>query len=171
MNKTRQVRLIYVLALSLGIAAASILLIFALVSNAKSFRVPSEVNAGDYPADEIFKVGGYVVDNSIAYAKGSTTIRFVITDATEENPEGENLTVTYTGLLPNLFQEGLWAVAEGQYKNGVFEATHIMAKHDENYVSPSATDDKLQARIDKAKTYRDNIAAEIETQQEQAGGE
>lgn len=162
MNETRKVRLIYVVALSLGIVAASILLIYAFVANAQSFCVPTEIKVGDCQTGEVIKVGGYVVENSIDYTKGSTVTRFLITDATEENPDGELLAVTYDDLMPNLFEEGLWVVAEGRYENGVFTASHIMAKHDESYVSPSATDEKLQARIEKAKAHREAIAAEVQ---------
>lgn len=157
MNNTRQIRLVYVIVLVVVLIAASILLVFGLAANTKSFRVPTEVNAGDYPEGEVFKVGGFVVDNSIRYTSGSTTIKFIVTDATEDTPEGETLEISYTGLLPSLFREGQWTVTEGEYSNGVFNATHIMAKHDEDYVSPSATDEKLQARIDRARALREAV--------------
>lgn len=159
MTPTRKTRLIYVLTLVVGLSIATAFIFFAFVANMKSFRVPTEVNAGDFPEGKEFKVGGFVVDGSLDYQPGSTTIGFVITDKGADTPEGEELTVQYTGLLPSLFREGQWTVAEGEYVDGVFKADRVMAKHDENYVSPSATDEKLQARIDRAKALRDAMYA------------
>jgi cytochrome c-type biogenesis protein CcmE len=114
---------------SLGIAAFFVLQ--ALNSNIALFVTPSEVTEGKAPKDRAFRVGGMVKMGSIV--REGTTARFVVTDTVKEIP------VTYTGILPDLFKEGKGVVAEGRLAaDGMFQATQVLAKHDENYMPPEA---------------------------------
>ena len=87
-------------------------------------------------ATEIFRIGGLVEDGSLVIGQGES-ITFVVTDG------GASVPVSYTGIRPDLFGEGQGTVATGRYINGVFEATEILAKHDENYM-PSEVVDALK---------------------------
>lgn len=114
---------------ALGIAAA--LVLNALNSNIAFFVTPTEVAAGKAPQGKIFRVGGMVKTGSIR--RDNLTVHFVITDTAQEVP------VAYTGILPDLFMEGKGAVAQGRIgPDGVFAASEVLAKHDENYMPPEA---------------------------------
>ncbi|GAB1394409.1 cytochrome c maturation protein CcmE [Rhodocyclaceae bacterium] len=114
---------------TLGVAAA--LVLNALNSNIAFFVTPSEVAAGKAPQGQIFRVGGMVKEGSLR--RDNLTVHFAITDTAKEVP------VTYTGILPDLFMEGKGAVAQGKIgPDGVFVASEVLAKHDENYMPPEA---------------------------------
>ena len=114
---------------SLGIAAFFVL--NALNSNIALFFTPTQVSAGEAPKDRVFRVGGMVKDGSLQ--RNAMTIRFIVTDTAKEIP------VAYTGILPDLFKEGKGVVAQGKMgADGLFVATEVLAKHDENYMPPEA---------------------------------
>lgn len=114
---------------ALGIAAAFVL--NALDSNLAFFVTPTEIAAGKAPQGKIFRVGGMVKEGSLK--RDNLTVHFLITDTAKDVP------VAYTGILPDLFQEGKGAVAQGKIgPDGVFVATEVLAKHDENYMPPEA---------------------------------
>jgi cytochrome c-type biogenesis protein CcmE len=114
---------------ALGIAAA--LVLNALNSNIAFFVTPTEIAAGKAPQGKTFRVGGMVKEGSIR--RDNLTVHFVITDTAKEVP------VAYTGILPDLFMEGKGAVAQGRIgPDGVFAASEVLAKHDENYMPPEA---------------------------------
>jgi cytochrome c-type biogenesis protein CcmE len=114
---------------ALGIAASFVL--NALDSNIAFFVTPTEVAAGKAPQGKAFRIGGMVKEGSIK--RDNLTVRFAITDTAKEVP------VMYTGILPDLFSEGKGAVAQGRIgPDGVFVATEVLAKHDENYMPPEA---------------------------------
>lgn len=122
---------------SLGVAAA--LALNALDSNIALYVTPTEVSAGKAPQGKAFRIGGLVKEGSIK--RQDMTVRFVITDTAKEIP------VAYTGILPDLFRDGKGAVVQGRLGgDGVFAATEVLAKHDENYMPPEA-----QHAIDQAK--------------------
>jgi len=111
---------------------AGLALIFqALGDNTQFFENPSEVVAVDFvPKSETFKIGGLVVTGSVT-TQGLLT-EFQIDDF--ERPMRLPLKVTYTGKLPDLFEEGQGVVVTGQLANPtLFVATKLLAKHDENY--------------------------------------
>ena len=125
------------LAIVCGLAAlgvASALVLNAFNSNLVFFFSPSQVVANEAPRDRSFRIGGLVEQGSIVREAKGLTIRFVVTDLAQKIP------VTYTGLLPDLFKEGKGVVAQGQLKDGTFEAREVLAKHDENYMPPEATE-------------------------------
>lgn len=114
---------------ALGIAAVFVL--NALDSNIAFFVTPSEIAAGKAPQGKAFRVGGMVKEGSLR--RDNLTVHFVITDTAKEVP------VAYTGILPDLFKEGKGAVAQGKLgADGVFAASEVLAKHDENYMPPEA---------------------------------
>ena len=122
----------------LGIAAA--LVLNAFQSNLVFFFPPSQIAAKEAPQGRAFRVGGLVEAGSLAREPNSLTVRFRVTDTAQTIP------VTYTGLLPDLFKEGKGVVAQGTLgPDGVFRATDVLAKHDENYMPPEA-----KAAIDAA---------------------
>jgi cytochrome c-type biogenesis protein CcmE len=129
--KPRQKRIALIVGglASLGIAAA--LALNALDSNIALYVTPSEVAAGKAPQGKAFRIGGLVKEGSVK--RQDMTVRFVITDTAKEIP------VAYTGILPDLFRDGKGAVVQGRLGgDGVFAATEVLAKHDENYMPPEA---------------------------------
>jgi cytochrome c-type biogenesis protein CcmE len=117
-----------------GLAALGIATVFvmqALDSNIAFFVTPSEIAAGKAPQGKTFRVGGMVKEGSIK--RDNLTVHFVVTDTVKEVP------VAYTGILPDLFKEGKGAVAQGKLgADGIFTASEVLAKHDENYMPPEA---------------------------------
>jgi cytochrome c-type biogenesis protein CcmE len=123
---------------ALGIAAA--LVLNAFQSNLVFFFTPTQVAAREAPQGRPFRVGGLVEAGSLAREPNSLTVRFRVTDTAQTIP------VTYTGLLPDLFKEGKGVVAQGTLgPDGVFRASEVLAKHDENYMPPAAADAVTQA--------------------------
>jgi cytochrome c-type biogenesis protein CcmE len=114
---------------ALGIAAA--LLLNALDSNIAFFVTPTEIAEGKAPQGKTFRVGGVVKEGSLR--RDNLTVHFAITDTAKDVP------VIYTGILPDLFMEGKGAVAQGRIgPDGIFTASEVLAKHDENYMPPEA---------------------------------
>ncbi len=133
--KARQKRMILVFAGLVGVAIATFLLIQALQSNIAYFFSPSQVVAGEAPQDRMFRLGGMVQEGSLKRAPDSLGGTFVVTDT------AKNVTVRYTGILPDLFREGDGVVAIGELnRSGVIEAREVLAKHDETYMPPEVTD-------------------------------
>ncbi len=125
----------------LCIAAAFVLNAFQ--SNLVFFFTPSQVAKGEAPRNRLFRIGGMVKDGSLK--KGSDEIEFVVTDFTNE------VSVHYTGLLPDLFKEGKGVVAQGRLSDqGLFTATEVLAKHDENYMPPEAKSAMDKAALERA---------------------
>ena len=126
--------------LAVGLSAAGILLATTLTlrtmkDNMMFFVSVSKVVAGEFPANQNFRVGGLVVDGSVHREPGSLEMQFRVTDLRCE------LQVRYTGVLPDLFREGKGVVAHGRMAaNDYFEADRILAKHDEDYVSPEVAE-------------------------------
>ena len=114
---------------ALGIAAA--LLLNAFQSNLVFFFTPSQIAAGEAPQGRTFRVGGMVKTDTVK--RDNLTVQFVVTDTAKEVP------VRYTGILPDLFREGKGVVAQGKLgADGLFVASEVLAKHDENYMPPEA---------------------------------
>lgn len=129
--KPRRQRMLAVGLIIIGIAIALGLILRALDSNIMLFLSPSEVIAGEAPAERPFRLGGHVVTGSFHREEGSLTSTFLVTD------NQTTVKVSYTGVLPDLFKEGQATVAKGRLdSNGVFVADEVLAKHDENYMPP-----------------------------------
>jgi cytochrome c-type biogenesis protein CcmE len=122
----------------LGVAAA--LILNAFQSNLVFFFTPTQVGAREAPQGRPCRVGGLVEAGSLKRESKSLTVSFRVTDTRETIP------VSYTGLLPDLFKEGKGVVAQGTLgPDGVFRASEVLAKHDENYMPPAAADAVKQA--------------------------
>ncbi len=131
--KPRNKRLILVGSGVALLVAAVALVLSAFQQNLVFFHTPTEVAEGKAPQGKTFRIGGLVEDGSIAREADGLTVRFVITDTAKVIP------VSYKGSLPDLFREGKGAVVQGSLgADGVFHATEVLAKHDENYMPPEA---------------------------------
>jgi cytochrome c-type biogenesis protein CcmE len=115
----------------LGIVAT--LVLNAFQSNLVFFFSPTQVAAGEAPKGKNFRIGGMVKEGSLQREADGVTLRFVVTDTDKD------MTVAYKGILPDLFREGKGVVAQGRLgEDGVFAASEVLAKHDENYMPPEA---------------------------------
>ncbi|GAA4891064.1 cytochrome c maturation protein CcmE [Ferrimonas pelagia] len=137
MNPRRKKRLLFASALVGGVAAIATLLLFALNSNLDLFFTPTEVvegreDSGLMPeVGQRIRVGGMVVEGTVERDPTSLKIAFQVADT------GPAITVLYDGMLPDLFREGQGIVAQGTLiEPTVLEASEVLAKHDENYMSP-----------------------------------
>ncbi len=131
--KPRHKRLIAIAAgvALLGVAAA--LVLNAFQSNIVFFFSPSQIAAGEAPRDRAFRVGGMVQVGSVKRSGQGLMVNFIVTDT------AHSIQVSYSGLLPDLFREGKGVVAQGALgADGVFRASEVLAKHDENYMPPEA---------------------------------
>ncbi len=117
----------------LGIAVTLVLSAFR--SNLVFFFTPTQVAAHEAPQGRNFRIGGLVEKGSVKRQADGVTVRFVVTDTAMSVP------VAFTGILPDLFKEGKGVVAQGKLgADGVFTASEVLAKHDENYMPPEAAD-------------------------------
>lgn len=125
------------------LALATALVLNALQSNLVFFFSPTQVVAREAPHSGSFRVGGLVETGSLRREADGLTLRFAVTDTAYAVP------VTYQGLLPDLFREGKGVVVAGKLgPDGVFRATEVLAKHDENYMPPEAADAVKRAGAD-----------------------
>jgi cytochrome c-type biogenesis protein CcmE len=132
--KARHKRLGFLVVGLTVLGVAAVLVFRALDSNLSYFYSASEVVQNQAPKDHVFRLGGMVVDGSLKRAEG-LTVNFTVTD------NASNVNVQYTGILPDLFQEGQGVIAQGKLSNdGVFIADEVLAKHDETYMPPEVAD-------------------------------
>ena len=131
--KTRHKRIALIVGGLVILGAVVALVLNAFQSNLVFFFSPTQVAAGEAPKGKPFRVGGMVKEGSIRREADGVTLRFVVTDTEKD------LAVAYRGILPDLFKEGKGAVAQGTLgEDGVFVASEVLAKHDENYMPPEA---------------------------------
>ena len=124
---------------ALGIAAA--LVLSAFQKNLVFFFTPTQVAAHEAPQGRTFRIGGLVVPGSLKRQSDGVTVQFVVTDTAKSIP------VVYKGILPDLFREGKGVVTQGRLgPDGVFQASEVLAKHDENYMPPEAAEALKQAK-------------------------
>ena len=130
----------------IGLGVAGLGLIAALVLNAFQsnlvfFFTPTQIAQGEAPVGRAFRIGGLVEAGSVVRQPDGINVRFVVTDTAQSIP------VVYQGILPDLFKEGKGVVAEGKLgADGLFTATQVLAKHDENYLPPEAAHALEQAQ-------------------------
>jgi len=134
LKKQRRVKIILVAALTLGISTA--LIGYAMRDGINFFRAPSQIMAEPPSPSEVFRIGGLVAEGTLIRGDGEL-IRFDVTDG------GGTVPVVFSGILPDLFAENQGVIGTGKYINGVFQATEILAKHDETYM-PSEVVDALK---------------------------
>jgi cytochrome c-type biogenesis protein CcmE len=127
----RQKRIALIVGGLASLAIAAGLALNALDSNIALYVTPSEIAAGKAPQGKAFRIGGLVKEGSVK--RQDMIVNFVVTDTVKEIP------VTYQGILPDLFRDGKGAVVQGRLgSDGIFAATEVLAKHDENYMPPEA---------------------------------
>lgn len=135
MTPARKKRLALVLLMVLGVGVAATFALTAFNKNILFFFSPSQIAGGEAPVEQLFRVGGMVVDGSVSRSSTDLGVSFELSDMQHE------VLVSYTGILPDLFREGQGIVAIGQLNGeGVFEAEQVLAKHDENYMPPEVAD-------------------------------
>ncbi|MCX7205486.1 MAG: cytochrome c maturation protein CcmE [Proteobacteria bacterium] len=130
----RRKRIFWIVGALITLALVAFFVVNAFRQNLVFFYSPTQVVNGEAPQGRAFRLGGMVVDKSLIRASDGVSIRFTVTDT------DKNIPVQFRGLLPDLFKEGKGVVAEGSWENGIFTATEVLAKHDENYMPPEAQD-------------------------------
>jgi len=138
--KARHKRMAFILVGLAGLAVAAGLVLNALNSNLALYISPTDVMAGKAPKDTAFRLGGMVVEGSLKRQNDGLTVHFDVTDELKTVP------VIFTGILPDLFKEGTGMVALGKMVNGVYEASEVLAKHDEDYMSPQVAEMMEEAK-------------------------
>ncbi len=122
-------RIAYILFTLLSLTVAGFLVIKAFRENLLFYFVPSDIKAGKAPINHPFRLGGLVEKGSVT--KEGLTVYFTITDTHEK------ISVTYTGILPDLFREGRGVIVRGQMNDSnLFTAEEVLAKHNEKYAPP-----------------------------------
>ena len=128
-NRIKRLFWVFLIVLSGG------LIIFAAIKtfeeNLVFFYTPSQILNGEAPKNRPIRIGGMVEPNSISRDEHSLAVEFNVVD-----DKNSLIKVIYSGVVPDLFKEGKGVVAQGEYVDGIFQSTEILAKHDENYMPP-----------------------------------
>ncbi|VUD48101.1 Cytochrome c-type biogenesis protein CcmE [Thalassocella blandensis] len=149
MHPVRKQRLYLVLFIVLASSVGVGLVLYALQENMNLFYPPTKIVNGEAPLDKTIRAGGCVVPGSVVRDDKSLKVAFSVTDGASVLP------VHYEGLLPDLFSEGEAAVLTGQVDHqGIFNATEVLAKHDETYMPPEVADAMQQ----KSPDYKEHTA-------------
>ena len=128
-------RLVIVLVGLFLVGGAAALVLMALRENIIFFHAPSDIAADPPAAGRAIRLGGIVEEGSLEREADGLTVRFRVSDFAHAIP------VVYKGILPDLFREGQGVVAEGALgEDGLFQASEVLAKHDENYMPPEVAD-------------------------------
>jgi cytochrome c-type biogenesis protein CcmE len=136
----RRKRLGIILFIAAGLSVAVGLTLFALSQNIDLFYTPTQVAQGEVAVGQRIRIGGMVREGSVKNAADSLLVEFDTTDFVN------NVPIHYVGILPDLFREGQGVVVEGSIDTaGIFQASRVLAKHDENYMSP-----EVKAALDAA---------------------
>ncbi|HVP86061.1 MAG TPA: cytochrome c maturation protein CcmE [Rhizomicrobium sp.] len=134
MNARKKRRLYFVLALLVAGTGGAALVITALKDNVLYFYSPSDLAAKPVSPGTAFRIGGLVENGSLKHGTGAE-VTFTVTDGKNSVP------VKYEGVLPALFREGQGVVASGALDGkGMFDASEVLAKHDERYMPPEVVD-------------------------------
>ncbi len=131
--KRKHKRLTFAAITLLLLGFATFLILTAFEDNIVFFYSPTELINKNVSDGRHIRIGGLVEDGSVKKNEG-TIILFRVTDLKS------TINVSFKGLLPDLFREGQGVVAEGKLDNGVFIASSVLAKHDENYMPPEVAD-------------------------------
>ncbi|KPA22337.1 Cytochrome c-type biogenesis protein CcmE [Shimia sp. SK013] len=131
LKKRRRVQVIILLFVALMVSTG--LIGYGMRDGINFFRSPSQVAEEPPAPNEVFRIGGLVEEGTLVRGQGDT-VTFSVTDG------GASIPVSFNGILPDLFKENEGMVGTGSYVNGVFEATEILAKHDETYMPKEVMD-------------------------------
>ena len=127
----RRIQIISIAFVSLAVATT--LIGFAMKDGINFFKSPTQVVENIPNPNEVFRIGGLVEEGSLLRGVGET-VAFNVTDG------NESVSVKFTGILPDLFEEKQGMVATGKFSDGVFYASEILAKHDESYMPKEVID-------------------------------
>lgn len=142
--KPRHKRLAFIVIGLAGLGIASALILKAFNSNMVFFFSPTQVASKEAPLGRSFRLGGMVETGSIERENDGLTVHFMVTDNNVTIP------VIFTGILPDLFQEGQGAIAQGKLgEDGVFYADEVLAKHDETYMPPEVAEALEEGKLMK----------------------
>ena len=131
LKKQRRIQVIVITIIAL--ALSTVLIGYAMRDGINFFRSPSEVLQQRPDKNETFRIGGLVQEDSLVRGQGAV-INFIVTDG------NNSVLVEYSGILPDLFAEGQGMIATGNFIDGKFVASEILAKHDENYMPKEVVD-------------------------------
>ena len=135
MKPARKQRLMLIGLMVIGAGLATAFALKSFNENLMYFFSTTDVVEGKAPKDALFRLGGMVIKGSVERPNDGLMVRFKLTDFSKE------VTVEYTGILPDLFREGQGIVSSGRLNaQGVFIAEEVLAKHDENYMPPEVKD-------------------------------
>jgi cytochrome c-type biogenesis protein CcmE len=152
--KPRHKRIAMVAGGLAALAVAAALILTAFQQNLVFFFTPSQVAANEAPQGRTFRIGGLVETGSLKRQPDGVTVHFIVTDT------AKSITVMYRGMLPDLFREGKGVVAQGRIgADGMFQASEVLAKHDENYMPPEAADAVKRAHETANKTAQTLVIA------------
>ncbi|MFT5452337.1 MAG: cytochrome c-type biogenesis protein CcmE [Enterobacterales bacterium] len=148
MKPLRKRRLTFVLLITFGLGASIALGLFAMNKNINYFYSPKQIIEDNPPLGVLIRLGGLVVEGSVKRDTKTLEATFQLTD------NAESVWVSYDGILPDLFREGQGIVTMGKLqKDGTFIASEVLAKHDENYMSPEVAEAIKKAETEaKART-------------------
>ncbi len=133
--KLRHKKFTYIIVALVALGAAVGLVLYALKDNVSLYFTPTQVFNNEAPQGRNFRIGGLVEEGSLKRHNDGLTVEFTVTDTHRSMP------VTFTGILPDLFKEGKGVVVHGKIQEDkMFHADEVLAKHDENYMPPEATD-------------------------------
>ena len=135
MTPTRKRRLVALVLILLGVGVASTVAFYSLQENLLYFQSPSDLAQQPIPPGRQFRLGGLVKPGSVTRPGNDLATRFVVLDG------GAEVEVEYVGILPDLFREGQGVIARGSLdESGLFGASEVLAKHDENYMPPEVAE-------------------------------
>ena len=141
----RRRRMVLVGLILLGVGAATAFALTAFQDNLLYYYPPADIVAGKAPTGRVFRLGGMVEEGSLKRETGSMEVRFIVTDFQKD------VTVSYSGVLPDLFREGQGVITRGKLgSDGVFVAHEVLAKHDENYMPPEVAESLRKQHEQKA---------------------
>ena len=131
LKKQRRIQVIVITIIAL--ALSTVLIGYAMRDGINFFRSPSDILQQRPDKNETFRIGGLVQEDSLVRGQGAV-INFIVTDG------NNSVLVEYSGILPDLFAEGQGMIATGNFIDGKFIASEILAKHDENYMPKEVVD-------------------------------
>ncbi|WBU57510.1 cytochrome c maturation protein CcmE [Paracoccus sediminicola] len=139
----KQRRIQVLIAASVALLLAAVLIGYGFRDGINLYRAPTQVVEEPPSEAETFRLGGLVETGTLSRGQGET-IRFSVTDGAYSIP------VRFTGVLPDLFEEGQGMIGTGQMQGDIFVASEILAKHDENYMPKEVADSLKETGVYRA---------------------
>ena len=153
MSPTQKKRFSIVAIILSGVLLATFFALKAFEANIEYFLTPKQINDGEYETNQIYRIGGIVRTGSVSTMDDGVTKRFDVTDCEYD------VTIQYTGILPDLFREGQAIVALGELdERRLLVANQVLAKHDENYVPNEAAEAVMLAQANKCNVTEGSIS-------------